>query len=188
MGKTSGMPHLPDAGEEPSGHPTAGTVLRVRGLRKRFGSLRVLRGVDLDLRAGEILALVGENGAGKSTLVECLAGAAKADGGRIELDPSGSTRRGSGSDRSGARQNRIAVVWQDLALCDNLSAIANLFLGNERLHNRLLDEAAMVYEGQRLFARLRIPIDDPLAPVATLSGGQRQLVAIARRCCVSRRC
>jgi signal transduction histidine kinase/ABC-type multidrug transport system ATPase subunit len=167
------MPHLQDAGDEPNGHPAVGTVLRVRGLRKRYSSLRVLRGVDLDLRAGEILALVGENGAGKSTLVQCLAGAAKADGGRIDLF-------GSASSDGAGRPNRIAVVWQDLALCDNLSAIANLYLGNERLHKRLLDEAAMADEGRRLFARLRISIDDPLAPVATLSGGQRQLVAIAR--------
>jgi ABC-type nitrate/sulfonate/bicarbonate transport system ATPase subunit len=74
----------------------------------------------------------------------------------------------------------IAVVWQVLALCDNLSTVANLFLGNERVHRRLLDEATMAREGRRLLARLRISIDDPLAPVATLSGGQRQLVAIAR--------
>jgi signal transduction histidine kinase/ABC-type multidrug transport system ATPase subunit len=140
--------------------------LRVRDLQKRFGGLHVLRGVDLELRAGEVVALVGENGAGKSTLVECIAGAKRADSGHVEL-----------LDRAA---EDIAVVWQDLALCDNLSAVANLFLGNERVRGRLLDETAMASEGRRLLAELRISIDDPLAPVATLSGGQRQLVAIAR--------
>jgi signal transduction histidine kinase/ABC-type multidrug transport system ATPase subunit len=145
----------------------AGAALRVRGVHKRFGPLRVLRGVDLDLHPGEVLALVGENGAGKSTLVECIASPSLADAGRVEI--------GAAADGT-----EVAVVWQDLALCDNLSAVANLFLGNERLTRRLLDEATMSAEGRALFERLRISIGDPLAPVATLSGGQRQLVAIAR--------
>jgi signal transduction histidine kinase/ABC-type multidrug transport system ATPase subunit len=152
-------------------------VLRVRGLHKRFGPLRVLQGVDLDLYAGEVLALVGENGAGKSTLVQCVASPERADAGSVELAP----RAASDADAvisNGARV--VTVVWQDLALCDNLSAIANLFLGDERLNRRMLDEAGMTAEGRRLFDRLHISIDDPLAPVSMLSGGQRQLVAIAR--------
>ena len=91
----------------------------------------------------------------------------------------GSTCTRANPTRAG-RANRIAVVWQDLALCDNLSAIANLFLGNERLHNRLLDEAAMAEEGRQLFARLRIAINDPLAPVATLSAGNGSSSRITR--------
>ncbi|MDQ1520024.1 MAG: hypothetical protein QOI55_1097 [Actinomycetota bacterium] len=149
-------------------------MLRVRGLQKRFGALRVLRGVDLDLRAGEVVALVGENGAGKSTLVQCIASPPLADAGSVEV-----LSRRTSEARDGQSAD-VAVVWQDLALCDNLSAVANVFLGNERLSRRLLDEAAMAAEGRHLFERLHISIRDPLAPVSTLSGGQRQLVAIAR--------
>ena len=115
-------------------------VLRVHGLRKRFGSLHVLRDITLDLHAGEILALVGENGAGKSTLVRCIAGSRKPDAGRVDLfvDTTGRPTR-----TNTIEQHDIAVVWQDLALCDNLSTVANLFLGNEHVRRRMLDESTI---------------------------------------------
>jgi signal transduction histidine kinase/ABC-type branched-subunit amino acid transport system ATPase component len=155
--------------------PAPAPVLRVRGVHKRFGQLRVLRGVDLELRPGEILALVGENGAGKSTLVQCIARTYPADRGTIEL-----AGRPLASDAIAARHQGVAVVWQDLALCDNLSAVANVFLGSERVNGVLLDEAAMAEQARVLFQRLHISISNPYQPVGTLSGGQRQLVAIAR--------
>jgi signal transduction histidine kinase/ABC-type branched-subunit amino acid transport system ATPase component len=150
-------------------------ALRVRGLHKRFGSRRVLRGVELELRAGEILALVGENGAGKSTIVRCIARTDGAEAGTMELGGVALA-----SDAISVRDQGLTVVWQDLALCDNLSAVANVFLGNERLDGLLLNEATMVAETQALFERLSIDIPQPLLPVGILSGGQRQLVAIAR--------
>ncbi|HEY2427735.1 MAG TPA: ATP-binding cassette domain-containing protein, partial [Acidimicrobiales bacterium] len=134
-----------------------------RGIEKRFGTRRVLRGVDLVLRSGEIVGLVGENGAGKSTLVHCVGGTYPADRGTVL----GST-------------DRIEVVWQDLSLCENLSVVANLFLGSERGRGLVLDDAGMTATARELFARLELPIHDPLQPVGALSGGQRQLVAIAR--------
>ena len=149
-------------------------VLRVRGVTKRFGALSVLEGVNLELRAGEVLALVGENGAGKTTLVQCIARTYAADSGTIELAGTALAH-----DAMAARDQGVAVVWQDLALCDNLSAAANIFLGNERRNGVLLDESAMALEAVALFRRLHIAVA-PLQPVATLSGGQRQLVAIAR--------
>jgi signal transduction histidine kinase/ABC-type multidrug transport system ATPase subunit len=150
-------------------------ALRVRGLHKRFGALSVLRGVDLDLDQGEILALVGENGAGKSTVVRCVTRTNPGDGGRIEL-----LGRPLSNDPVGARDQGIAVVWQDLAMCDNLSVVANLFLGGEHLSRRLLDDRAMVDEARALFHRLNLTSIDLQRPLGTLSGGQRQLVAIAR--------
>jgi signal transduction histidine kinase/ABC-type multidrug transport system ATPase subunit len=150
-------------------------MLRVRGVQKRFGNLNVLQGVDLDLRAGEIVALVGENGAGKSTLVQCIARTYSPDAGTIQV-----AGRPLASDAQGARDQGVAVVWQDLALCDNLSAVANVFLGGERRLRFLLDDGAMLAEAKDLFERVHLSIADPLRPVGTLSGGQRQLVAIAR--------
>ena len=149
-------------------------VLRVLGVTKRFGALSVLEGVNLELRAGEVLALVGENGAGKTTLVQCIARTYAADSGTIELAGTALAH-----EAMAARDQGVAVVWQDLALCDNLSAAANIFLGNERRNGVLLDESAMALEAVALFRRLHIAVA-PLQPVATLSGGQRQLVAIAR--------
>jgi signal transduction histidine kinase/ABC-type branched-subunit amino acid transport system ATPase component len=149
----------------------AGPVLRVRGVHKAFGGLSVLRGVDLTLQAAEILALVGENGAGKSTLVQCIARPALADAGTVEIQSAADAASAAGA---------LAVVWQDLALCDNLSVVANLFLGSERVTTGLLDEASMVEEARSLFERLGLTRIHPLQPVRTLSGGQRQLVAIAR--------
>src|ERR1700737_137055 len=150
-------------------------VLRVRGVIKRFAARIVLRGVDLDLHPGEMLALVGEDGAGKSTLVRCIARRHGAESGVLEL-----AGRPLAHDAIAVRDQGVAVVWQDLSLCDNLSEIANVFLGNERLNGILLDEATMAAEAQALFARLHISIANPTQPVGTLSGGQRQRVAIAR--------
>jgi signal transduction histidine kinase/ABC-type multidrug transport system ATPase subunit len=152
-----------------------GPALRVRGLHKRFGPLVVLRGVDLDLARGEILALVGENGAGKSTVVRCVTQTSPGDAGAIEL-----LGRPLADDPVGARDQGVAVVWQDLALCDNLSVVANLFLGGEHLSRRLLDDRSMIEEARSLFARLNLGSIDLQRPLGTLSGGQRQLVAIAR--------
>src|SRR4051812_34235376 len=150
-------------------------VLRVRDLHKRFGRLQVLRDVAFDLHAGEMLALVGENGAGKSTIVRCIARTYPADEGTVHLG-----EQPLANDPLAARDQGIAVVWQDLSLCDNLSVVANLFLGDEQLDRGFLDDRAMVREATDLFARLNLPTTDLQRPVGTLSGGQRQLVAIVR--------
>ncbi|MDP9074507.1 MAG: ATP-binding cassette domain-containing protein, partial [Actinomycetota bacterium] len=150
-------------------------VLRLSGVQKRFGGRQVLTGVDLEIQGGEIVALVGENGAGKSTLVHCIARSFPADTGTFELGG-----RRLAPDATGVRRQGVAVVWQDLALCDNLSVVANLFLGTERLDRMLLDEAAMAAEAKAVFARLGVPMTDVAQPVGSLSGGQRQLVAMAR--------
>ncbi|MEA3216353.1 MAG: hypothetical protein QOJ19_2509 [Acidimicrobiia bacterium] len=144
----------------------------MRGLEKRYGRHEVLRGVDFDLHAGQIFALVGENGAGKSTVVRCVTGSEPADRGAVRVH--GALPPGAASDRL------FGVVWQDLALCDNLTVVANLFLGDESLGHLLLDERAMLAEAQQLFQRLKLPLSDLQRPVHMLSGGQRQLVPIAR--------
>ncbi|HEX2383022.1 MAG TPA: ATP-binding cassette domain-containing protein [Acidimicrobiales bacterium] len=145
-------------------------TLRVRDVHKRFGRLEVLRGIDLQVSRGEILSLVGENGTGKSTIVHSIAGTWLPDGGTVELDG----RPLCASDP------RVAVVWQDLALCDNLSVVANLFLGDERRDSYLLDERQMIAEAVDLFDALHLTPGDLERPIGELSGGQRQLVAIAR--------
>ncbi|HEX9546991.1 MAG TPA: ATP-binding cassette domain-containing protein, partial [Acidimicrobiales bacterium] len=137
-------------------------LLQVSGLTKRYGQVPVLGGVDLDVQKGELLALVGENGAGKSTIVKCIAGVTTPDSGRLTRPP-----------------GRIAVVWQDLSLCDNLDTVANLFLGRER-GRLLLSDESMHLEAHRLLARYDIRIDDIRRPVGMLSGGQRQAIALAR--------
>jgi signal transduction histidine kinase/ABC-type multidrug transport system ATPase subunit len=131
-----------------------------------FGDHPVLSGVDLEVGAGQVVALVGENGAGKTTVVKCIAGVVEPDAGEV--------RFASGPSRS-ARQ--MAVVWQDLALCENLDVVANLFLGRERA---LVAEEHMESEARRVLARLGIDLGNLRRPVDTLSGGERQLVAIAR--------
>jgi signal transduction histidine kinase/ABC-type branched-subunit amino acid transport system ATPase component len=154
---------------------SAGSVLRVRDVHKRFGHLEVLRGVDLAVWPGEILSLVGENGTGKSTVVQCIARTYQPDRGTVEV-----AGHLLAADPFSARDQGVAVVWQDLALCDNLSVVANLFLGDE-LHGRLvLDDPTMMAEASELFDSLHLASTDLQRPVGTLSGGQRQLVAIAR--------
>ena len=156
-------------------------ALTIQGLRKSFGPVEVLRGVDLALAPGEVLALVGDNGAGKSTLIKHVAGVYRADSGRIEL---GGDRIDGLSPRQ-ARERGIETVYQDLALADDLSVGANVFLGREpmrRLFGLLpyVDERHIRAETAALLERLHSQIPANVKTVARLSGGQRQAVAIAR--------
>ncbi len=183
MRQTDAVLGVRDPGGESSGQTDSEPVLRVRDVHKRFGRLEVLRGVDFDLQPGEILALVGANGAGKSTVVQCIAGITPCDSGTVELAVGPST-----SETSGVHDLGVAVVWQDLALCNNLSVVENLFLGDEHIDRLLLDEGAMIGESKRLFTRLQLSLSDLQRPVGELSGGQRQLVAIARGPGATQRC
>ncbi|MFF4381727.1 ATP-binding cassette domain-containing protein [Kitasatospora sp. NPDC001547] len=155
---------------------TGAPVLQLRSVSKRFGAVQALTDVDLTVHAGEVLALVGDNGAGKSTLVKTIAGVHPVDDGTLTWhgDP---VRLARPQD---ATALGIATVYQDLALCDNLDVIANLFLGHEKRRRGLLDEVAMEQHARRLLDTLAIRIPDVRTPVAALSGGQRQVVAIAR--------
>lgn len=151
-------------------------LVELRGIRKSYGSIEALRGVDLDLHAGECLGLVGDNAAGKSTLTKVLAGTVVPDAGEIRL-------RGQVLPPSGpaeARARGIEMVYQDLALCDTVDVAGNLFLGREVTRRGLLDEGAMRREARRVLDGLGIRIPLLSALVAGLSGGQRQSIAIAR--------
>src|SRR6187402_1539447 len=153
-----------------------GTVLALRGVSKRFGAVQALKNIELDVRAGEVLALVGDNGAGKSTLVKTIAGVYTADDGTMVFDGQ-EVRVGSPAE---AQQLGIATVFQDLALCDNLDVVANLYLGRELRTGRTLDEVDMEQQTWTLLRELSAKIPSVRIPVASLSGGQRQTVAIAR--------
>ena len=155
-------------------------VLELEALEKHFGAVQALAGVDLELRRGEVLGLVGDNGAGKSTLLRLIAGNFRPSAGAIRLDgePMSFARPLE------ARRAGVAVVYQDLALCDNLSAAENVFLGSELRRRALgivpvLDRQAMQERTGVLFAELQSDTD-PAARVGGLSGGQRQAIAIAR--------
>ena len=156
--------------------PVGDSVLSLTGVTKRFGAVQALSDVSLHVRAGEVVALVGDNGAGKSTLVKIIAGVYQPDGGEIVFDG----RPVQVSGPAAAQELGIATVFQDLALCDNLDVVANLFLGQERTGFGVLDEVAMEQESWRLLRTLSAKIPSVRIPIASLSGGQRQTVAIAR--------
>jgi D-xylose transport system ATP-binding protein len=160
---------------EPSAKAPVRPVLSLRGVSKSFGAVRALREVDLEIRRGEVTALLGDNGAGKSTLVKILAGVHPADSGIIEFDGV----HVSITSPTDARNLGIATVYQDLALCDNLDVVANLFLGREE-GRLLLSEEQMEGHAWALLRQLSAKIPSVRTPVAGLSGGQRQTVAIAR--------
>jgi D-xylose transport system ATP-binding protein len=157
-------------------------VLALKGVSKSFGPVQALSEVDFKVHDGEVVALVGDNGAGKSTLVKCIAGIHPADEGTILFEgnevqithPTDATDLG------------IATVYQDLALCDNLDVVENLYLGREETGEgpaavtRQMDEVAMEKRTGELLSRLAVTIVNLRAEVGTLSGGQRQQVAIAR--------
>jgi D-xylose transport system ATP-binding protein len=156
----------------------AAPTLETRGISKSFGSVQALTDVDFDVRSGEVMALVGDNGAGKSTLIKCIAGIHPADEGEVYFD-------GSRVDIHGPKDAAnlgIEVVYQDLALCDNLDIVQNMFLGREE-HDviRRLKEPEMEARTAKTMKSLAVTtIRSMRQQVASLSGGQRQSVAIGR--------
>ena len=150
-------------------------VLALKGISKNFGAVSALTDIDLELHAGEVVALVGDNGAGKSTLVKVLAGVHAPTSGTMTFEGKPVHLTGP----SDALELGIATVFQDLALCENLDVVANIFLGQE-LKPFQLDETAMEVRAWTLLNELAARIPDVRDVVASLSGGQRQTVAIAR--------
>ena len=153
-------------------------ILELRGVSKSFGSVQALQSVDFEVRAGEVMALVGDNGAGKSTLIKCVAGINSIDDGQIFFDGKPVTIHGP----KDAAKLGVEVVYQDLALADNLDVVQNMFLGRE-IHDPLfrLREAPMEQRTSETLKSLSVTtIRSVRQPVATLSGGQRQSVAVAR--------
>lgn len=154
-------------------------VLELQGISKSFGAIRALTEVSFSLERGEVLGLMGDNGAGKSTLVKIIAGNFPPTAGELKID--GETVHFTKPVQ--AREKGIEVVYQDLALCNNLSAAANIFLGRELKRSigpfKVLDHAAMVKRAGELFGRLKSETR-PHDLVKQMSGGQRQAVAIAR--------
>jgi D-xylose transport system ATP-binding protein len=169
-GRPEGRPSTPSNGSTP--------LLELRGVSKSFGAVQALSGVDFEVYPGEVVALVGDNGAGKSTLIKTIAGINIADHGEIWFEGKHVAVHGP---RDPAALG-IATVYQDLALCDNLDVVANLYLGREEVAPpaRLLSEENMEFRAREVLKTLEVKIPNPRNPVASLSGGQRQSVAVAR--------
>ena len=151
-------------------------LVEMRDIRKAFGAVKACDGVDLSIRAGEVVGLIGDNAAGKSTLMKILSGAYRADSGTVHVNGNKHSIR-SVQD---ARELGIEMVYQDLALADNLDVIANIYMGREKTRGMFLNRKQMEAEAIRLLERLKIDIPNVKQLVATLSGGQRQAVAISR--------
>jgi D-xylose transport system ATP-binding protein len=157
---------------------TDSPILELRGISKSFGSVQALTEVDFEVRAGEVMALVGDNGAGKSTLIKCVAGIHASDDGQILFDGQPVQIHGP----KDAAKLGIEVVYQDLALCDNLDVVQNMYLGREE-HDffQRLNEPVMEQKTAATLKTLAVTtIRSIRQPVATLSGGQRQSVAVAK--------
>jgi len=156
-------------------------VLELRGVFKSFRHVEALRGVDFDVRPGEVVGLVGDNGAGKSTLVKTIAGVHRPDDGEIRIDGDVVAI----DSPAAARLLGIEVVYQDLSLCPDLDAVENLFIGRERVRGGILgrwfgflDRRAMIDAASEAMARFHLDLAAPTQKVNTLSGGQRQRIAI----------
>ncbi|HEX6797878.1 MAG TPA: ATP-binding cassette domain-containing protein [Ktedonobacterales bacterium] len=157
-------------------------ALRLSGVSKSFGAVQALRDVDFEVYSGEVVGLVGDNGAGKSTLIKTIAGVNIPDEGEIFVEG----KRAHISTPQDATRLGIETVYQDLALCDNLDVVANLFLGRETRLLRLrggispLDENSMEARTLTVLRQLDVKIPSVRVPVASLSGGQRQSIAVAK--------
>ena len=164
--------------EEPRNRP----ILALTGISKRFGALQALSGVDFEVFSGEVVGLVGDNGAGKSTLVKIISGTYRPDAGRYVFEG----REVTVATPREAAELGIQTVYQDLALCDNLDVVANLYLGRELRQRplaallRRIDEIAMEKKASDFIRELHVHIPSLRARIAALSGGQRQSVAVAR--------
>jgi D-xylose transport system ATP-binding protein len=163
----------PSAGE---GRQHVNPILSLSGISKRFGAVQALTDASLRIYPGEVVALVGDNGAGKSTLLKVIAGVHPADSGEICWEG----RRVSIGSPADAAELGIAAIYQDLSLCDDLDVVANLFLGHELTRHGVLDEVAMERRAIELLATLAVRLRSVRVPLTSLSGGQRQSVAIAR--------
>jgi D-xylose transport system ATP-binding protein len=168
------------SGENGNGRGSTEHLLALRGFSKSFGPVRALHEVDFEVDAGEIVAIVGDNGAGKSTLIKAIDGVQPPDSGEAYFDG----ERVRITDPQAAERLGIATVFQDLALCDNLDVVANLFLGKEVVDGvpvHVLDEVDMEQRAKQLLDDLSVTtLGSVRTEVGSLSGGQRQSVAIAR--------
>ncbi|HSS09154.1 MAG TPA: ATP-binding cassette domain-containing protein [Acidimicrobiales bacterium] len=165
--------------EHPAARPAVAgePLLRLEGIDKNFGPVQALIDVSLDVPAGQVTALAGDNGAGKSVLIKCIAGIHSPDGGRIYWEGHPVHLR---TPRDAAALG-VETVYQDLALCDNLDIVQNMFLGRELLRHLLLDEEDMETKARETLTSLRVTtVRSIRQPVVSLSGGQRQSVAIAK--------
>jgi ABC-type sugar transport system ATPase subunit len=154
-----------------------GPLLQLRGIGKNFGPVQALSGIDLDIPAGQVTALVGDNGAGKSTLIKTISGIWEPSHGQIIWQGQQVNFR---SPRD-ATDAGIATVYQDLALCDNLDIVANMLLGHEIRRHLLLDEVTMEQMAKKTLSDLKVvTVRNIRQPVGSLSGGQRQSVAVAK--------
>ena len=154
-----------------------GPLLQLRGIGKNFGPVQALSGIDLDIPAGQVTALVGDNGAGKSTLIKTISGIWEPSQGHI-IWQGQQVNFHSPRDATDAG---IATVYQDLALCDNLDIVANMLLGHEIRRHLLLDEVTMEQMAKKTLSDLRVvTVRNIRQPVGSLSGGQRQSVAVAK--------
>jgi ABC-type sugar transport system ATPase subunit len=152
-------------------------LLELRGISKVFGAVRALNGVNLTVPAGKVTALAGDNGAGKSVLIKTISGLWAPTEGQIEWE--GKPVHPHSPNDSEALG--ITTIYQDLALCDNLDIVQNMFLGHEKLRHRLLDETSMELQARKILADLQVTtVRSIRQPVASLSGGQRQSVAVAK--------
>jgi D-xylose transport system ATP-binding protein len=162
----------------PAPAPTTTPTLEAKGISKSFGSVQALTDVDFEVRAGEVMALVGDNGAGKSTLIKCIAGIYPIDEGQVHFDGKPVSINGP----KDAAKLGIEVVYQDLALCDNLDVVQNMYLGREAsdMIGRLKESIMEAKTAETLKSLSVTTIGSIRQPVASLSGGQRQSVAIGR--------
>jgi ABC-type sugar transport system ATPase subunit len=158
-------------------------IFAARGIAKCYGGVEALAGVDLDIHAGDVLAICGDNGAGKSTLIKILSGAELPTAGTLALRGR-EVRFRSPHD---ALTHGVATIYQELALAPRLSIAANVFMGAELTRSllglpflRVLDKPRMAREAKGYLKRLAVEIEDMGRPVERLSGGQRQAVAISR--------
>jgi ABC-type sugar transport system ATPase subunit len=156
---------------------TNGALLSLRRITKRFGPVQALSEVSFDIPAGQVTALIGDNGAGKSSLIKTIAGLWSPDGGEMLW-------QGKPVHHSGPREAEaigIKTIYQDLALCDNLDIVQNMFLGHEAMRHRQLDEDSMETAARQTLKELSVTsVRSIRQPVASLSGGQRQSVAVAK--------
>ena len=156
--------------------PTSTPALALRGITKHFGHVTALAGVDLEARAGEVLAIVGDNGAGKSTLIKVISGVYRPDEGTMEVAGSAVAP----ANPAEARRAGIATVFQDLALVESLDVATNMFLGQFPRRGWFVNRAAMDAESRDFLDRLGVTVASVKSQVGMLSGGQRQIIAIAR--------